>query len=72
MTQPDKPELRHTPTPWHVIDLRESKMREMGWKGPSIDRILITNATGAKAMESESGSVIARIQFEIAQNLLAK
>jgi hypothetical protein len=40
-------------------------MKRLGWSGPSIDRILITNKTGPE-IEACSGadSVIARIQFD--------
>lgn len=55
----------HTPGPWYVRDFRESYMRELGWAGPSIDRILITNKSGAEIVESGGENcVIARIQFD--------
>ena len=54
-----------TPGPWYVRDFRASEMRRLGWKGPSIDRILITNKTGAEILESAGENcVIARIQFD--------
>ena len=54
-----------TPGPWYVRDFRASEMRRLGWKGPSIDRILITNKTGAEILESAGEDcVIARIQFD--------
>jgi hypothetical protein len=51
--------------PWYVRDFRAAEMRRLGWTGPAIDRILITNKTGAE-IEASSGadSVIARIQFD--------
>ena len=50
---------------WYVRDFRASTMRRLGWVGPSIDRILITNQTGPE-MEASSGEncVVARIQFD--------
>ena len=54
-----------TPGPWYVRDFRASEMRRLGWKGPSIDCILITNKTGAEILESAGEDcVIARIQFD--------
>jgi hypothetical protein len=56
---------KHTPGPWFVRDFRESYMRELGWTGPSIDRILITNKTGSEIVESAGENcVVARIQFD--------
>lgn len=55
----------HTPGPWHVRDMRASEMRRLGWKGPSIDRILITNKTGPEILRDEGEDcVVARIQFD--------
>jgi hypothetical protein len=55
----------HTPGPWHVLDFRASEMRRLGWVGPSIDRILITNMTAREVAACDGeNSVIARIQFD--------
>lgn len=57
--------VAHTPGPWYVRDFRASEMRRLGWVGPSIDRILITNKTGTELIESGGeNAVIARIQFD--------
>lgn len=54
-----------TPGPWYVRDLTAKTMRELGWTGPSIDRILITNKTGPEIIRDEGDDcVIARIQFD--------
>jgi hypothetical protein len=54
-----------TPGPWYVRDLSAATMRKLGWTGPSIDRILITNKTGAEIIRDEGEDcVIARIQFD--------
>jgi len=51
--------------PWYVRDLRASEMRRMGWTGPSIDRILITNKTGPEIIRDEGEDcIVARIQFD--------
>jgi hypothetical protein len=50
-----------TPGPWYVRDLSAATMRKLGWTGPSIDRILITNKTGAEIIRDEGEDcVIAR------------
>lgn len=57
--------------PWFVHDFRETHMRELGWTGPSIDRILITNKTPEEIVESSGEScVVARIQFDNRRELL--
>lgn len=54
-----------TPGPWYVLDFRATRMRELGWVGPAVDRILITNKPGAELAACEGvNSVIARIQFD--------
>lgn len=62
---------KHTPGPWYVRDFRACKMGQLGWAGPAIDRILITNMNG-REIEAASGanSVIARIQFDNRADLL--
>jgi hypothetical protein len=58
-------ETNFTPGPWYVRDLRAAEMRRLGWTGPSIDRILITNKTGADIIRDEGDNcVVARIQFD--------
>ena len=63
----------HTPTPWYVLDFRETEMKRLGWTGPSIDRILITNKLGPE-IEGSSGAdcVVARIQFDNREELLTE
>src|ERR1700722_10925590 len=57
--------MSHTPGPWYVRGFRATEMRRLGWVGPSIDRILITNMTGPQIAASDGeNSVIARIQFD--------
>lgn len=54
-----------TPGPWYVRDLTAQSMRKLGWTGPSIDSILITNKTGPEIIRDEGDDcVIARIQFD--------
>ena len=67
--QPNSPTsvsaLVSTPGPWYVRDLRASEMRRLGWTGPSIDRILITNKTGPEIIRDEGEDcIVARIQFD--------
>lgn len=55
----------HTPGPWYVRDFRAREMARLGWKGPSIDRILIVDKTGPEIIESSGENcVVARIQFD--------
>jgi hypothetical protein len=66
MTKPTPhSEAGFTPGPWYIRDFRASEMQKLGWNGPSIDSILITNKTGPE-IEASSGAdcVIARIQFD--------
>jgi hypothetical protein len=58
--------LKATPGPWFVNDLRASKMRELGWKGPSVDKILIMDKSPSDVARSGDGDncIIARIAFE--------
>lgn len=57
--------MNYTPGPWYVLDFRASEMKNLGWTGPTIDRILITNKN-IKECEASSGHncVIARIQMD--------
>ena len=51
----------HTAGPWFVKDFRAVEMKRLGWTGPSIDRILITNDRDPR---DEDGCIVARIQFD--------
>jgi hypothetical protein len=62
---------KYSKGPWHVIDLRDSAMRSLGWAGESIDTILITNAAGRELQDCQgANSVVARIKFEHRPELL--
>lgn len=51
--------------PWYVRDLTALTMQRLGWTGPSIDSILITDKTGPEIIRDEGDNcVVARIQFE--------
>lgn len=51
--------------PWFVKDFRAKELRRMGWIGPSIDRILITDKDSAGVSESSGANcVVARIQMD--------
>ena len=56
----------HTPGPWFVDDLRASRLRALGWVGPSIDKILICSCSPEEIARTEDGSdcIIARIAFD--------
>ena len=51
--------------PWFVRDMRAVELRRLGWTGPSIDQILITDQDGQGIIESQGQNcIIARIKFE--------
>lgn len=58
--------MKHTPPPWFVNDLRASKLRELGWEGEYVDRILICSRSPAEVARTQDGSdcIIARISFD--------
>ena len=39
--------------PWFVRDMRAVELRRLGWTGPSIDQILITDQDGHGIIESQ-------------------
>lgn len=58
-------ETKDTAERWYVCDLRASEMRRLGWAGPYIDKILITNKEGREIHKGDGRDcIVARIEFD--------